>query len=421
MMEEQTLQEETLKNKKNGGFWKGFFCAAVIFTVISVVSAGVGAYISGIGFLKQPVNSGEQTDESDLITADERVQEKLEMLEYYIRTLYLEEVDDQNMEDYLYRGLIAGIGDPYAAYYNEEETQSMIDSSNGSYCGIGAVFSQNMVSGIVTVTRVYEGYPACEAGILPGDILYEVEGEDISGQDLTNIVTKIKGEAGSEVTISMLREEEILDFTLKRQEIHVPTVEYKMLAGQNGYIQITEFDQITVEQFEEALEALKNEGMERLIIDLRNNGGGNVDAVCQIADSLLPEGLIVATEYKNGRRDEMRSDAQCLEIPMAVLVNGSSASASEILAGALKDYGAAVVVGTQTFGKGIVQSIYDLQDGTTLKFTTAKYYTPKGSNIHGVGITPDVEIELPEELRTKVSLSPEEDLQLQKAIEVLQK
>ena len=419
-MEEQTIQEETKKNKNRAGFWKGFLCAAVIFSVISVISAGLGAYMSANRFLsRQGITSG-KSDESNLITADKTVQEKLEKLEYYIRTFYLEEVDDQKLEDYLYYGLIAGIDDPYAAYYNEEETQSMLDSSNGSYCGIGAVFSQNMVSKIVTVSRVYEGYPACEAGILPGDVLCRVEGEEISGQDLTSIVTKIKGEADTEVTISMLREEEILDFTLKRQEIHVPTVEYKMLSGQNGYIQITEFDHITVEQFEEALTALKADGMERLIIDLRNNGGGNVDAVCQIADVLLPEGLIVATEYKNGRRDEMKSDAQCLDIPMAVLVNGSSASASEILAGALKDYGVATIVGTQTFGKGIVQSVYDLQDGTALKLTTAKYYTPNGNNIHGVGITPDVEIELPEELKTKVSLTPEEDVQLQKAIEVLQ-
>lgn len=419
-MEEQTIQEETTKKQKKSGFWKGFFSAAVLFAALSVVSAGVGSYLSSKNAQRQPQALEGSQENTDLITADKKVQEKLEKLEYYIRSFYLEEVDDQNLEDYLYYGLIAGIDDPYAAYYNEEETQSMLDASNGSYCGIGAVFSQNMVSKIVTVSRVYEGYPACDAGILPGDVLYQVEGEEITGQDLTNIVTKIKGEADTEVTVSMLRGEEVLDFTMKRQEIQVPTVEYKMLTDQNGYIQITEFDHITVEQFEEALTALKAQGMERLIIDLRNNGGGNVDAVCQIADALLPEGLIVATEYKSGRRDEMTSDAQCLDIPMAVLVNGSSASASEILAGALKDYGVAVIVGTQTYGKGIVQSVYDLQDGTALKLTTAKYYTPNGNNIHGVGITPDVEIDLPEEQKTKVSLTIEEDLQLQKAIEVLQ-
>ena len=432
-MEEQTIQEETTKNQGKSGFWKGFFCAAVLFAALSVVSAGAGSYLGGKNAQRQPevsVENKENEENEDneaneetinLITADEKVQNKLEKLEYYIRTLYLEEVDDQNLEDYLYYGLIAGIDDPYAAYYNEEETQSMLDASNGSYCGIGAVFSQNMVSGQVTVSRVYEGYPACEAGILPEDILYQVEGEDILGQDLTNIVTKIKGEADTEVTVSMLRGEEVLDFTMKRQEIHVPTVEYKLLSDHNGYIQITEFDMVTVEQFEEALTTLKAQGMKRLIIDLRNNGGGNVDSVCQIADMLLPEGLIVATEHKDGTREEINSDAQCLNIPMAVLVNGSSASASEILAGALKDYGIATIVGTQTFGKGIVQSVYDLQDGTTLKLTTAKYYTPNGNNIHGVGITPDVEIDLPEELKTKVSLTTKEDIQLQKAIEVLQK
>lgn len=420
-MEEQKIQDKEDVVKVKGGFWKGFFCASFLFLTIAVIYIGMRVYVNMNASYRHDSVAQTGNTSSGMITADKKVQKKLEQLEYYIRNLYLEEVDDKVLEDYLYYGLIAGIKDPYAAYYNEEETRSMLDSTNGSYCGIGAVFSQNMVTNIVTVTRVYEGYPACEAGILPGDVLYKVEGEDISGEDLTSIVTKIKGEADTEVVVSMLRGDEVLDFTLKRQEIMVPTVVYDMLPEQTGYIQITEFDKITVEQFEEALTALQSEEMERLIIDLRNNGGGNVSAVCSIADMLLPEGLIVATEYKDGRRDEMTSDADCLGIPMAVLVNGSSASASEILAGALKDYGVAKIVGTQTFGKGIVQSVYDLQDGTSLKLTTAKYYTPNGNCIHKIGITPDVEIELPEELKTKVSLSPEEDVQLQKAIEVLQK
>lgn len=420
-MEEQKIQDKEDVVKVKGGFWKGFFCASFLFLTIAVIYIGMRVYVNMNASYRHDSVAQTGNTSSGMITADKKVQKKLEQLEYYIRNLYLEEVDDKVLEDYLYYGLIAGIKDPYAAYYNEEETRSMLDSTNGSYCGIGAVFSQNMVTNIVTVTRVYEGYPACEAGILPGDVLYKVEGEDISGEDLTSIVTKIKGEADTEVVVSMLRGDKVLDFTLKRQEIMVPTVVYDMLPEQTGYIQITEFDKITVEQFEEALTALQSEEMERLIIDLRNNGGGNVSAVCSIADMLLPEGLIVATEYKDGRRDEMTSDADCLGIPMAVLVNGSSASASEILAGALKDYGVAKIVGTQTFGKGIVQSVYDLQDGTSLKLTTAKYYTPNGNCIHKIGITPDVEIELPEELKTKVSLSPEEDVQLQKAIEVLQK
>ena len=187
-----------------------------------------------------------------------------------------------------------------------------------------------------------------------------------------------------------------------------------------GYILITEFDDITSEQFSIALKDLRQQGMESLVIDIRNNGGGSVDVVCEIADELLPEGLIVYTEYNNGRRVDRNSDPECLGMPMAVLINGASASASEILAGALQDYGVATIVGTQSYGKGIVQSSLDLQDGTVLKLTSAKYYTPNGNNIHGVGIIPDVEIDLPEDLKTAATLSFEEDIQLQKAIEVLQ-
>lgn len=418
-METETLDlqensKEQKKEKKKGGFWKGFFCAVLLFLIVIPVGLLIAANFLG------SQQKGSAAGSSPLVTQSQDVQSKLEFLETYIRSYYLDEIDDEQMEDYLYYGLVAGLGDPYAAYYNEEETQSMLDSSRGNYCGIGAVFSQNLVTGVITVTRVYEGCPSYEAGMLPEDILYKVGDEEVSGQDLTNVVTKIKGEEGTEVTLIMLREEEQIEFTMKRQMIEVPTIEYEMLEGQTGYILITEFDGVTDEQFIAALEDLKAQKMERLVIDLRNNGGGSVESVCNIADVLLPEGPIVFTEYKGQEREARNSDAEYLDLPMAVLINGSSASASEILAGALKDYEAAVIVGTQSYGKGIVQSVFDLQDGTALKLTTAKYYTPNGNDIHKIGITPDVEIDLPEELKSEVSLSFEEDVQLQKAIEVLQ-
>lgn len=410
-MEELDIQKNEIEEKEKGGFWKGFFCAAILFVVI-------GAAALGIGFFVKVRTYPDST--RGLVTQNQEVLSKLEMLEMYIRGYYLDEIDDDQMEDYLYYGLVAGLGDPYAAYYNEEETQGMLDSSSGNYCGIGAVFSQNLMTGVITVTRVYEGCPSYEAGILPEDILYMVEGEEITGQDLTNVVTKIKGEEGTEVTITMLRGEKTIDFTMKRQMIEVPTIEHEMLEDHVGYILITEFDGVTDEQFGEALDELETQGMKSLVIDLRNNGGGSVESVCNIADVLLPEGPIVYTEYKGEEREARNSDKECIEIPMAVIINGASASASEILSGALQDYGAAKIVGTQSYGKGIVQSVLDLQDGTALKLTTAKYYTPNGNDIHGVGITPDVEIDLPEELKTEVTLSLEEDVQLQKAIEVLQ-
>ena len=412
-MEEFVLEEkETSQREKceKGGFWKGFFCAALLFAILSIICIFV------IVFVKTRAVSSEK---ASLVTTDEKVKSKLTFLEAYIRQYYLDEIDDDQMEDYLYYGLVAGLGDPYAAY-NEEETQSMMDSSSGNYCGIGAVFSQNLLTGVITVTKVYEGCPSYEAGLLPEDILYKVEGEEVTGQDLTNVVTKIKGEEGTEVTLTMIRGEEEIDFTMKRQMIEVPTIEHEMLDNQVGYIMISEFDGVTDEQFLTALEELQSQGMSSLVIDLRNNGGGSVESVCNIADALLPEGPIVYTEYKGEERTERSSDSACVEIPMAVLINGSSASASEILSGALQDYEKAVIVGTQSYGKGIVQSVFDLQDGTALKLTTAKYYTPDGNDIHGVGITPDVEIDLPEELKSEVTLTVEEDVQLQKAIEVLQ-
>ena len=414
-MEEVNVQEfpveEKKKRKNNSGFWKGFFCAVLLFSIIAAVIVGVRVYFVA-KYLK---TGGEQ-----LVTENERVQLKLRTLETYIRGYYIDEIDDKQLEDYLYYGLVAGMGDPYAAYYNEEETRSLVDSSSGNYCGIGAMFSQNMMTGIITVSKVYEGCPSFEAGLLPGDILYMVEGEEVTGVDLTSVVTKIKGEEGTEVTISMIRGEDILDFTMKRQIIEVPTIEHRMLEDQIGYIMISEFDGVTSSQFEAALKELQQGGMKKLIIDLRNNGGGSVDAVWKIGDLLLPEGVVVSTVYNDGKTVERTSDESCIEVPMAVLINGGSASASEILVGALQDYKAAVVVGTQSYGKGVVQSTLDLQDGTALKVTSAKYYTPNGNDIHGVGITPDVEIDLPEELKTQVTISFEEDVQLQKAIEVLQ-
>ena len=413
-MEELNFQENEIlevKKAKKGGFWKGFFCATILFTVVAAICICIGLFIK-----VKTYSSGN----GNLVTQSEKVQSKLAFLETYIRGYYLDEINDEQMEDYLYYGLVAGLGDPYAAYYNEEETQSMLDSSSGNYCGIGAVFSQNLITGTITVTRVYEGCPSYEAGLLPEDILYKVGDEEVTGQDLTNVVTKIKGEEGTEVTLTMIRGEEYIDFTMKRQMIEVPTIEHEMLADRVGYIMISEFDGVTDEQFIEALENLQSQGMESLVIDLRNNGGGSVESVCHIADKLLPEGPIVYTEYKGEEREARNSDSDCVKVPIAVLMNGASASASEILAGALQDYGAAKIIGTQSYGKGIVQSIFDLQDGTALKLTTAKYYTPNGNNIHEIGITPDVEIDLPEELKTEVTLSFEEDVQLQKAIEVLQ-
>lgn len=341
-----------------------------------------------------------------------QVNAKIQELNQYIDQYYLFDYEEEDLENGIYKGLMAGLGDVYTGYYTPEEYASFMETSNGSYSGIGAMLSQDYNTGIITVVRAFEGSPAAEAGMRTDDILYKVKGEEVTGKDLSLVVTDLKGEEGTEVELSILRGSDVIDLTITRRSIEVPTVESRMIEGEIGYIAITEFDDVTDEQFFAALDALEAQGMKKLIIDLRDNGGGLVDVTCAILDRLLPEGLIVYTEDKYGNRQEEKSDAEnYFAGEMAVLVNGNSASASEIFAGAIKDYGVGTLIGTQTFGKGIVQSLFPLSDGSAVKITVSRYYTPEGNNIHEVGIEPDIVLEPGED--------PQEDIQLLKAIEVL--
>ena len=308
--------------------------------------------------------------------------------------------------------MMAGLGDPYSVYYTEDEYNSLMESSSGVFCGIGVVVQANVTTGIISVVRAMPGTPGEEAGFISGDIIYAVDGTEVTGMDLSNVVALIKGEEGTEVTVTIYRDNEKMDFTLKRAKIEVPTVEYKMMDNNIGYIQVTEFDDITVEQYKTALEDLTNQGMEGLIVDLRDNPGGLLSSVCSMLDEMLPEGLIVYTEDKDGNREEEKSDAEHqFTKPLAVLINGNSASASEIYAGAIKDYGTGTLIGTQSFGKGIVQRIIELGDGSAIKLTISNYFTPKGNNIHKIGITPDIVVE--------ANADTPEDEQLDKAVEVI--
>lgn len=391
--------------------WKGI---AIGFAVTLVV---IQAVMFCNSLLKSRVREEKQVN-----LTDEAVQEKLTEIEGLMNDYFLDELDEEQIETWLYKGAVAGLGDPYAAYYTVEEYQSLLDSTNGSYCGIGVEISQNINTGIVTVARVFEDGPAMEAGLRPGDILYKVGDMEVTGMDLTMVVSQIKGEENTKVLISVAREgeEDYLEFQVERRTIEIQTVGSAMLEDQIGYISITSFDDVTTDQFMKALDELETQGIKGLIVDLRGNGGGLVSSVCAILDRLLPEGLIVYTEDKYGNREEETSDAEhYFDKPLAVLVNGNSASASEIFAGAIKDYGIGTLVGTKTYGKGIVQKIYPLQDGTAVKLTVSKYYTPKGNNIHEIGIEPDVEIDLEEALKKEVVVPLEEDNQLQKAMEVL--
>lgn len=265
------------------------------------------------------------------------------------------------------------------------------------------------------MVNVYKDSPAKKAGFKNNDILYKVNGKDISTEDISKVVNKIKGEEGTKVTITVLRDGKEFEATTVREKLEAHTVEYKMKENKIGYVRVTEFDKVTYDQFVEALTDLQKQGMKGLVIDLRGNPGGNLSTVCQMLDYILPKGLIVYTEDKDGEREVMTSDEEHkLEMPMTVLVDGRSASASEIFAGAIQDYQVGTLVGTTTYGKGVVQQLFDLKDGTCLKLTIAEYFTPKGRNIHGKGIKPDVEVEYKYDKNNTNT-----DNQLDKAIEVL--
>lgn len=402
-------------------FFTGFLAGILGAIFLSIVGIGIYYVIDEpeIPIPIEDVSAAKKSEEDPY----EDIVEKLSVLKMIIDTYYLEDVDTEAFATGIYKGFISSLDDPYSTYYTKQEYANLIESSSGVYHGIGAVVSQDVKTGVITIVRPYKDGPAYKVGLLPDDILYKVEGQEVTGEDLTEVVSKIKGKEGTEVNITIYREgaTEPMDFTIVRQKINIPTIEYEMLKDDIGYIQIVEFDDITISQFSSAISALEKKGMKSLVIDVRNNPGGLLNAVVDILDRLLPKGkLVVYTEdkYKN-REEETTDNSDRYDKPMVVLINGNSASASEIFAGTLQDYEKATVVGTTSFGKGIVQKVIPLTDGTAIKLTISKYFTPKGRNIHGSGILPDVEIELDDELKQLVTIPHDQDNQLQKAIEVL--
>lgn len=327
---------------------------------------------------------------------DNSVRAKINGLTSVIEEYYYEDVDEQDLTDGLYKGLFAGLGDPYSAYYTEEEYEEMMISASAQYYGIGAVLQQDRDTMQVHIRRIYEDTPAQEAGLKAGDEVVKVEDTDARSMELSELVTHIRGEENSTVHLVVSREGEagFLEFDVRRGKVDVPTVDGQMLKDDIGYIIIAEFGEATADDFVQNVKQLQAEGMKKLIIDLRDNPGGMLDTVNKVLDYILPEGLIVYTEDKHGNRQEYKSDAEhFLNLPMAVLINGNSASCSEIFAGAVRDYDYATLIGTTTFGKGVVQNVRPLADKSAIKLTTARYFTPKGENIHGTGIDPDIELE----------------------------
>ncbi len=387
---------------------------------ILMLGFGLGSLFQILQGSGSPDVTGNGTYSTEEKLDMEAVTEKIQFLNTEIENFYLEDVDYTALEEGIYKGLLSGLGDPYSEYYTGEEYKQIMESTSGSYCGIGATLSQNQEDGSCTVVNTFDGSPAAEGGLEAGDIIYKVEDIEVTGMDLNQIVSYVKGKEGTQVRLTLVREGKEQEVTLTRRNIEITTVTYEMKENQIGYIALSEFDEVSTKQFKAALEDLEKQGMKGLVVDLRNNPGGMLTVVVDILDMFLPEGTVVYTEDKYGNRQNYTAGSEVVtEVPLTVLVNGYSASASEIFAGAIKDYGRGTLVGSTTYGKGIVQRIIDLQDGSAIKLTVAGYYTPNGNNIHGKGIEPDVEIELTEENTAPDEDGKAGDPQLEKALELL--
>lgn len=431
-----------MENKNK--FWKGALVGALLtaFAGLIIVGMSLGIFLIGRTAIDGPqqVAESNQAENQNGSLDVNRITKKITTLQQIIDKYYLFDEDTTQVEDWIYKGMMFGLNDPYTTYYTAEEYQKLNEDTEGEYHGIGVMISQNRGTGLITVIKVFKDTPAAEAGMRPGDILYKVGDMEVTGMDMDILVKDyIKGKDGSEVELTVFRQDEgeYVDLKMERRNVTVQTVEYQMMEDSVGYIAVSQFDVVTADQFKAAVDDLEKQGMKKLVVDLRNNPGGVLGTVVDMLDYILPDDLTIEGDKdlvrtnpeatllvymadKNGKGEqEYASDGHSLDIPMAVLVNGESASASEVFTGAMKDYGRATIVGTKTFGKGIVQNLIPLDNGTAIKMTTAHYYTPSGFDLHGKGIEPDVEVELKEELRNQITVDVKEDNQIEAALKAL--
>lgn len=384
--------------------------AAGVLTGVLVVALAAG----GVKFVQQRQYNGVLSDSSHV--------QKIEYLEKMIDQEYLGEVDNAEMAEGIYAGLVYGLGDVYSRYYTADEYAQETASTDGAYAGIGVSIQKNKNGG-VQIAECYEGGPGAEAGLQTGDVITAINDTDVTDMELSDVVSLIRENKDNTIVLTVFREneEKSREISVDVTDVELPSVFGEMLDKKTGYIQITQFTGVTPQQYKDMFAELKDKGMERLVIDLRDNPGGLLTSVCDILREILPEGLIVYTEDKYGNREEENCDGKHqLDMPLAVLVNENSASASEIFAGAVQDHEVGTIVGTTTYGKGVVQELRQLSDGSAVKLTVSNYYTPNGNSINKVGIKPDVEEKLASELLNKDEITHEEDNQLQKALNVIE-
>jgi len=385
------------RKKKSQGFASGMIIGAVsAFMAVILLILSVAAVCIAKGYIHIGVN-GDVYIQSDAVTDSDgigsEVEGKLNAIDSVLESFYFGDVDDETAKDNIYKAYLSSYGDKYTMYYTADEYKALKESTNGKFYGIGAVCQLSGEGGVLIVD-VYDNGAGYQAGLRSGDRVVNVDGRDITDMELSSAVALIKGDKGTSVTLEVIRGTERLTFSAVRDAVEAKTVSYTLLDNNIGYLSISQFEEVTTKQFKAAVEDLQSQGMKGLVIDIRNNPGGLLDTVVGMLKYMLPDGLIVYTEDKQGNRKEYKGqDNDEFNLPLAVIVNGNSASASEIFAGAIQDYGKGTIIGTQTYGKGIVQTVKPLTDGSAIKFTIAKYFTPKGQDIHGKGVTPDIVVE----------------------------
>ena len=398
---------------------KRFKIYKIVMLVILV--AFITFLLTTIGMYQYFTKSGSGQKIISTSSENQDIASELSKYKKIIDKYFLGNVDEEKLKEGAIKGYIEGLDDQYTEYISKDDMKDYLEDTTGNFVGIGIYMTKDTNANKIMVLSPIKGSPAEKAGILPGDYIISVDGVTYTADDMSVAANKIKGEVGSSVKIEILRNSETKTFEIKRENIKVNPVEGKVLENNIGYIEFSSFDEGTADDFKAKYEELAKKGIKSLVIDLRNNGGGIVSEALQIADYILDKDDVVLYEVDKNNKEEIEKseNAPIINMPIVLLTNGNTASSSEILAGALKDHGKAKIVGTKTYGKGVIQQLLTLPDGSGLKITSEEYLTPNKTKINKIGIEPDEKVELPDSVKNVLTIEQKDDTQLQKAIEIL--